>query len=168
MLEFDLSISRNGTNYYSVDLFPDASLEYSLDFYDNLSIDKIKMPFYSEVKVPLTVLNMGSDRFDFDPAVSSGSDFPRDDFFFNLRIFGNTTQTIAGVLNVKSIEYNSKEPYIDVELKDQLAYYLSKVKEVSMAELYTQSKYTTQTTLKTFTNYDEAVNSSSSCSSLGS
>ena len=156
MLEFDLSISRDGTNFYSVDLFPDARLSYSVDFYDSLDIDKIKMPFYSEIKVPLTVSNMDADRFDFDPEVSTGADFPRDDFFFNLKIFGNSTQTIAGVLNVKSIEYNSNEPYIDVELKDQLAYYLAKVKEVSMAELYTQSKYTTQTTLKTFTNYDES------------
>ena len=151
MLEFSLSISRNGSDYYSVDLFSDQKLDYSLDFYDALEVDKIKMPFYTDVKIPLTATNMGSNRFNFNPSYSAGQDFPRDDFFFRLDIFAQSKRTIAGVLNVRAIEYNSNEPYISVELKDQLAYYLTKVKEVSMAELYTDAKYTNRETLFTFT-----------------
>ena len=60
MLDFNLEISRDGTTFYSLDLFPDQQLDYDVDFYDSLSLDKIKLPFRTDMKLPLTVGNMGS------------------------------------------------------------------------------------------------------------
>jgi len=156
MVDFALSISRNGTDFYTLDLFPDQQLDYDVDFYDSLSLDKIKLPFSTSMKLPLTTNNMSANRVDFNPFSSDSADYPTDDFFFELRIFGAAVSTLTGILNVSSMEYNSGEPYISVELKDQLSYYLAKIKEVNMSELYDQAKYTdTSLTLKKFTNYSE-------------
>ncbi len=124
MLDFNLDISRNGSDFYSVDLFPDQRLEYSLDFYDSLELEKIKMPFYTSLRLPLTQNNKTANRFSFDPAVNAASAFPRDDFHFRLKIYGGaaTPTTISGILTVTAFEYNSNEPYIEVELKDQISY----------------------------------------------
>lgn len=156
MLDFTLSISRDGTNFYALDLFPDQQLNYEVDFYDNLSLDKVKLPFSTSMKLPLTTDNMSANRMNYNPFSSDSSQFPNDEFFFQLSVFGATVSTITGFLTVSDIEYNSAESYIDVDLKDQLAYYLSKIKEVNMSELYDQPKYTdTSLTLKKFVNYAE-------------
>ena len=67
-MEFKLEISRDNVTYYDVDLFPEQQLDYDLDFYDSLEIDKIKLPFYTTLRIPLTTNNKASNRFDFDPS----------------------------------------------------------------------------------------------------
>ena len=54
-MEFKLEISRDNSanSYYEVDLFPEQQLEYDLDFYDSLEIDKVKLPFYTKLRIPL-------------------------------------------------------------------------------------------------------------------
>jgi hypothetical protein len=156
MLDFALSISRNGTDFYTLDLFPDQQLNYEVDFYDSLSLDKIKLPFSTSMKLPLTTGNMSADRMNYNPFSSDSLQFPTEEFFFELSIFGAAVSELTGFLTVSDIEYNSSEPYIGIELKDQLSYYLAKIKEVNMAELYDQPKYTdTSLTLKKFANYTE-------------
>ena len=68
-MEFKLEISRDNTinSYYDVDLFPEQQLEYDLDFYDSVEIDKVKLPFYTKLRIPLTTNNKSSNRFNFDP-----------------------------------------------------------------------------------------------------
>ena len=143
-MDFKLEISRDNTanSYKPVDLFPDQRLEYDLDFYDSVDVSKVKLPFYTKLKIPLTSINKTSDRFDFDPVSSDGADFPKDDFYFNITIYGNPNTQIGGILNVISFEYNSTQPYIEVELKDYLSKYLAKVKDVKLGDIYTGSYYT--------------------------
>ena len=88
MLEFNLEISRDGATYYAVDLFTDQQLDYDVDFYDSLSLDKIKMPFQTDMKLPLTPGNMSANLINYNPSSSASSDFPRDDFFYKLTVFG--------------------------------------------------------------------------------
>ena len=49
-MDFTLQISRDNTvnSYYNVDLFPDQQLDYDLDFYDSLEIDKVRLPFFTK------------------------------------------------------------------------------------------------------------------------
>ena len=79
---FKLEISRDNTNYYTLDLFPNQNLEYSLDFYDSIDIDKIKMPFFSDIKIPLTTNNKLSSRFNYDPLTDTQDGFPKENFFY--------------------------------------------------------------------------------------
>lgn len=135
-MDFKLEISRDNTNYYQVDLFPDSELEYNVNFYDNLEIDKIKLPFSSNIKIPLTDTNKFSTRFDYNPLTDAKEDFPKEDFYFRLTVFGTSNTRIEGILNVLSFEYNSSEPYIDVQLNDFVSKYINELKNVQLSEIY--------------------------------
>lgn len=149
-MQFKLVISTDNVTYYDVDLFPEQQLEYDLDFYDSLEIDKVRLPFYTKLRIPLTDNNKLSSRFNFDPLISLSADFPRQDFYFNISVFGSTTTEIGGILNVISFEYNSSESYIEVELKDYLSKYLATVKDVKLGELYTDNYYTQRRSVNLF------------------
>lgn len=149
-MEFKLEISRNGSQFYELDLFPDQQLQYDVDFYDSLNISKIKLPFYTNIRLPYTPTNKGVNRLNYDVLTDAGSAFPRDDFYFRLTVFGSSNNEITGILNIKGIEYNSTEPYVEVELKDFIAAYLAKVKDINLSELYDDTEYTTRYTLNNF------------------
>lgn len=148
---FSLKISRDNSTFYEVDLFPEQQLNYDVEFYDSINIDKIKLPFYTELKIPLTENNKSVNVFDFDPNTSAAADYPRDDFYFEVEIEG-TTNKINGLLTVNSIEYNSSEPYIEIGLKDYISSYLSKIKDVPLGDIYTDNFFTTRHTFSTFLN----------------
>ena len=135
-MEFKLEISRDNVTYYDVDLFPEQKLDYDLDFYDSLEIDKVKLPFYTTLRIPLTTKNKSSNRFDFDPLTGSSADFPKDDFYFNITVFGSTSTEIGGILNIKSFEYNSAQSYIEIELKDYLSRYIAGISDLKLGTLY--------------------------------
>lgn len=149
-MEFKLEISTDNVTYNDVDLFPEQQLEYDLDFYDSLEIDKVKLPFYTKLRIPLTTNNKASNRFDFDPVTSPALDFPKEDFYFKITVFGSSSTEIAGILNVVSFEYNSAQSYIEVELKDYLSKYLAKVKDTKLGDLYTDNYYRTRHTFQDF------------------
>lgn len=146
---FSLKISRDNSTFYEVDLFPEQQLNYDVEFYDSINIDKIKLPFYTELKIPLTGNNKSVNVFDFDPNTSAAADYPRDDFYFEVEIEG-TTNKINGLLTVNSIEYNSSEPYIEIGLKDYISSYLSKIKDVPLGDIYTDLFFTTRHTFNEF------------------
>lgn len=135
-MEFNLEISRDNVTYYKVDLFPQQQLEYDLDFYDSVEIDKVKLPFYTNLRIPLTTNNKASNRFNYDPQTGSTADFPKEDFYFKITVFGSSSTEISGILNVKSFEYNSSQSYIEVELKDYISKYLAAIKETLLGDLY--------------------------------
>jgi hypothetical protein len=138
-MDFTLQLSRDNTanSYYNVDLFPEQQLDYDLDFYDSLEIDKVRLPFFTKIRIPLTNRNKGSDVFDFDPFTSLSTDFPKDDFYFKITVYGSSSNTeISGILNVVSFEYNSSESYVEVDLKDFLSKYLSGMKDIKLGTLY--------------------------------
>ena len=149
-MNFELEISNDNINFFKVDLFPEQQLEYDLDFYDSLDISKVKLPFYTTLKIPLTSVNQASNRFNFDPFTSATVDFPRQDFYFKISIFGSTTTEIEGILNVKSFEYNSSQSFIDVELKDFLSKYIADIKDKNLSVIYSDSYFTTRQTMSAF------------------
>ncbi len=146
---FSLKISRDNSTFYELDLFPEQSLNYDIEFYDTINIDKIKLPFYTELKIPLTEGNQETNLFNFNPNLSPSSNFPLDDFYFKVEIEG-TSNTINGLLTVNTIEYNSAEPYIEVGLKDFISSYLSKIKDVPLGDIYTDNYHTSRHTFTDF------------------
>jgi hypothetical protein len=155
-MEFKLEISRDNSanSYYEVDLFPQQQLEYDLDFYDSLEIDKVKLPFYTKLRIPLTTNNKASNRFDFEPLTSPSNEFPKQDFYFKIYVYGSSTTEIDGILNVVAIEYNASQPYIEIDLKDYLSKYIADIKEDSLGlgDLYTDTYYTQRHTFDRFKN----------------
>ena len=133
---FTLEISRDNSSYVEVDLFPDSQLEYSVDFYDSLEPEKVRLPFSSTLKIPMTSLNMSTSRFNYNPLTDTKDLFPKDDFFFKITIHGSSNVVIEGILNVRVYEYLSDEPYIDVDLKDFVSKYISDLKDSTIADVY--------------------------------
>ena len=145
-MDFRLEISRDNTvnSYYNVDLFPNQQLEYDVDFYDRIEIDKVRLPFSTDLRIPLTTLNKSTNLFNFEPVSDQGVDFPKDDFYFRLTIYGTTEVSIDGILNFASVEYNSSEPYAQVILKDYISRYLAQMKTKNLSVIYSDSYYTTE------------------------
>ena len=152
-MDFKLEISTDNLNFQSLDLFPDQQLEYDLDFYDNLDIDSVKIPFFTTMKLPLTELNQSANRFNYNPLTSDKDDFPKEDYYFKLTTFGATNTVIRGILNVTSIEYNSDEPYIDIKLLDFINKYINDLKDVTLSELYDSTNPNYQTYYRANTDF---------------
>lgn len=131
-----LEIRRSNTAFVEVDLFPNSELEYNVDFYDTLDVSKIRLPFSSDLKLPMTDLNMGTSRFNYNPNTDTKDLFPKNNFFFKITVFGSSSVTIEGILTVKSFEYLSDEPYIDINLDDYVSKYISDLKNRTIAEVY--------------------------------
>ena len=149
-MNFELEISNDNVNFFKVDLFPEQQLEYDLDFYDSLDISKVKLPFYTTLKIPLTSVNQASNRFNFDPFNSATIDFPKQDFYFKITIFGSSNTQIAGILNAKSFEYNSSRSFINVELKDYLSKYIAEIKDKNLSVIYDDNYFTARQTMSSF------------------
>ena len=143
-MDFKLEISRDSVTYYKADLFPNQQLEYDVDFYDRIEIDKVRLPFSTDLRIPLTTLNKSTNLFNFEPVSDQGVDFPKDDFYFRLTIYGTTQVSIEGILNFASVEYNSSEPYAQVILKDYISRYLAQMKTKNLSVIYSDSYYTTE------------------------
>ena len=145
-----LEISRDNISFFEVDLFPDSQLEYDVDFYDTLDVSKIRLPFSSDMKIPMTALNMSQSRFNYNPNTDLKDLFPKDDFYFKITIYGPPLGVnIEGILTVKSFEYLSDEPYIDINLNDYVSKYISKLKDAGLAEVYNADQGTYGTYFRT-------------------
>ncbi len=132
-----LEIRRASASFVEVDLFADSELEYNVDFYDTLDVSKIRLPFSSDIKLPMTDLNMSQSRFNYNPNTDLKDLFPKEDFFFKITIYGPPLGVdIEGILTVKAFEYLSDEPYIDVNLNDYVSKYISDLKDSTIAEVY--------------------------------
>lgn len=145
-----LEIRRDNTSFVELDLFPDSQLEYDVDFYDTLDVSKIRLPFSSDMKIPMTELNMSQSRFNYNPNTDLKDLFPKDNFYFKITIYGPPLGVdIEGILTVKSFEYLSDEPYIDINLNDYVSKYISKLKDAGLAEVYNADQGTYGTYFRT-------------------
>jgi len=132
-----LEIRTETTAFVEVDLFPNSELEYNVDFYDTLDVSKIRLPFSSDIKLPMTDLNMSQSRFNYNPKTDTKDLFPKDDFYFKITVYGPSPGiNIEGILTVNAFEYLSDEPYIDVNLNDYVSKYVSDLKDATIAEVY--------------------------------
>ena len=137
-----LEISRDNISFFEVDLFPDSQLEYDVDFYDTLDVSNIRLPFSSDMKIPMTELNMSQSRFNYNPNTDLKDLFPKDNFYFKITIYGPPLGVdIEGILTVKAFEYLSDEPYIDINLNDYVSKYISKLsRPISKLSFYIVKK----------------------------
>ena len=148
-MDFKLEISRNNVSYFTADLFPNQQLEYDVDFYDRIEIDKVRLPFSTDLRIPLTNLNKSANLLNFEPFAEQGINFPKNDFYFRLTIYGTSNVSIEGILNLESVEYNSSEPYAQVILKDYISRYLAQMKTKNLSVIYSDAIYTTETFVAT-------------------
>lgn len=132
-MDYKLNVKKKSSSNYSVvDLFPDASIDFSLDFYDSDNIDKIKVPVSVNISLPMTENNVSV--IDYDPSSSQYNTIPTNPFDFEL--YMGTVKVLIGNLYVESYSYNNVIPVIEIRLVDRLQEIFSNAKELSFEDVY--------------------------------
>ena len=147
-MSFTLSISSNATSFVEADLFESQEFFYDVSFYDDAAIEELKIPFYTNINIPLTATN--KSIFGYDPINTDVSLFPKEDYHFIISYHNSIGTEVRGILTVDSIEYNSDQPYIKITLKDYLSLFFSKLSDKKLGDILTSSHHTTRHTIEDF------------------
>ena len=147
-MSFTLSISSNATSFVEADLFESQDFFYDVSFYDDAAIEELKIPFYTNINIPLTATN--KSIFGYDPINTEVSLFPKEDYHFIISYHNSIGTEVRGILTVDSIEYNSDQPYIKITLKDYLSLFFSKLSDKKLGDILTSSHHTTRHTIEDF------------------
>ena len=147
-MNYTLLLSSDNISFTELDLFPEQSLSYEAEFYDDKNVTDIKIPFYTDIKIPLTAKN--KQFFGYDPVYSNVSSYPKDDYYYKVKVHNASNTELVGISRVSSIEYNSDSPYLMLELKDFLSLFLTNIKELGVGDILTDTSHTTQKTMSDF------------------
>jgi hypothetical protein len=153
-MNFNLLVSPNNTSYQTLELFEQQDLSYDASFYDDVDIDKIKVPFYTSIRIPLTDNN--KSVLGYDPLNDDIANYPNDDYYFIIELQDANNTELRGMLTFTAIEYNSDEPYLEVELKDFLTIFFSTIKDKGIGDVLTSSYHTSRHTMEDF--FDTTAN----------
>ena len=147
-MNYTLLLSSDNISFTELDLFPEQSLSYEAEFYDDKSVTDIKIPFYTDIKIPLTATN--KQFFGYDPVYNNVLSYPKDDYYYKIQVHNSSNTELAGIARIKTIEYNSDSPYLFVELIDYLNLFLNNIRELGVGDILTDSSHTTQKTMSDF------------------
>ncbi len=147
-MNFEFFLSQDNVSFTRIDTFVNQDLSYEAEFYDDKNVSDVKIPFFTEIKLPFTPAN--KSFLGFDPYSSNASDFPSEDYYYKVIIENVSNTVLNGVAKIKSIEYNSDEPFIDLDLKDFLSVFLSNLKNLKVADILTDSHHTSRHTVSDF------------------
>jgi hypothetical protein len=131
---------------YDLELFPsDFEVNYTYEAYDSSEIEKIKVPFSFDNKVPYTDNNKGILGYNFS---SSKKNFSVDSLPYVLYI--GTSLISKGDLYIDEVEVNAEEPYFQLRFEDFVAKFISEVRDLKMSDIYEDAYETTGISIKDF------------------
>ena len=147
-MSFTLSLSTDNVSFSEVDLFHDQEFFYEASFYDDVDVEKTKIPFYTSLNLPLTSVN--KSILGYDPISQDASNFPSGSYYFRINIHNSSYTPVNGVMTISSYQYNSDLPFIEVELKDFITVFMTDLNNLGIGDILTDSYYTTQHTFNEF------------------
>lgn len=147
-MNISLFLSTDNITFTEIDLFPNQVLNYDAEFYDDKDVTKVKLPFSTEISLPLTDGN--KSFFNYNPLLNNVSSFPRSDYFYKIFIDNSDNTQLYGILKVEEFEFNSDEPYINVSLKDFLFRFMSELKDLKIGDILTDSFHTSRHEIEDF------------------
>jgi len=147
-MNFKLGLSSDNVTYSNIDLFPNQNLTYDAEFYDDKDISSVKIPFVTDITIPLTQNN--KQFFGYNPLSSDILDFPTEEYFYKIQIENSSNTVLYGILTVDSIEYNNNDPFISATLKDFLSRFLNDLKDLKIGDVLTSSYHTSRHTMSDF------------------
>lgn len=153
-MNLSLHLSTDNVSFTEIDLFPNQVLNYDAEFYDDKDITKVKLPFSTDIKIPLSSAN--KVFFGYDPLSDDVSSYPKSDYFYRIYIDNSDQTELYGILKVEEFEFNSDEPYITVSLKDFLSRFMSELKDLKIGDILTDSFHTTRHEISDF--FDTTAN----------
>lgn len=132
-MDFRLKVKKKAdTNYSVIDLFPDTTIDFSLDFYNVDNIDQLRVPTSVSLSLPLTENNVSV--IDYDPRGTVYTTLPTTPFDFDLEMNGSSV--LKGNLYVESYEFNNAIPVLVIRLVDKIQEIFSVAKEKTLSDLY--------------------------------
>jgi hypothetical protein len=153
-MNYTLLLSTDNSNFTELDLFPNQSLNYDAEFYDDKSVTDVKIPFYTDIKIPLT--NANKQFFGYDPIQNNASSYPIGDFYYKVVVHNSMQTELAGIARVQSIEYNSDGPYIQLDLTDFLSLFLTNIKGIGVGDILTSGSHASRKSISDFFNTTSA------------
>jgi hypothetical protein len=144
-MDYRLKVKKKAASSYSdIDLFPDATIDFELDFYNVDNIDKLRVPIGVSLSIPMTENNTAV--IDYDPRGTTYTTNPTTPFDFDLLL--NGTSILIGNMYVESFDFNNAIPVVNVRLVDKIQEIFQIAKEKTMYDLY--SDYNSLTSFDQF------------------
>lgn len=138
-----------------LELFPDFSVEYSIEVYNALNPDEVKSPVSFSNRFPYTPTNIGVIGYDFD---ADRSNYPI--LGNNYSLFDSSGNTLSeGMAYLSLVVVNSDEPYFELRFEDNATSLIRDFRELEWEDLYDDSFSTTVRTLDPYLNANQNYSS---------
>lgn len=124
--------AKSSSTFVDLDIFEDTSVTIDLDFYDVDNIDKVKVPVYISLSLPLTDNN--TSVIGYDPRSSTLTTVPTEPL--DVEVYGNGTKLIEGNMHVESYSFNNLTPVIEVRIVDKVQEVFSTLSGDVLASMY--------------------------------
>ena len=122
-----------------LDLFPDFTVEYSIEVYSALNPDEVKSPVSFSNRFPYTDNNKSVVNYDFD---TDRSDYP---LLGKAYLLSNNGTTISeGIAYLSLVNVNSDEPYFELRFEDKATLLINDIKNLEWEDVYDDA-FSTQT-----------------------
>jgi hypothetical protein len=129
-----------------LDLFPDFTVEYSIEVYNALNPDEVKSPINFSNRFPYTATNAGIITYDFDADRSNYPVLGKTYFLYD----GSGNILSAGIAYLSLVVVNSDEPYFELKFEDNATALIKEFEGLDWSDLYADSFSTTVRTLGTY------------------
>ena len=124
--------AKSSSTFVELDIFEDTSVTIDLDFYDVDNIDKIKVPVYISLSLPLTDNNAAV--IGYDPRSSTLTTIPTEPL--DVEVYGNGTKLIDANMHIESYSFNNLTPVIDVRIVDKVQEIFSTISGDVLTSMY--------------------------------
>ncbi len=129
-----------------VDLFPDFTVEYSIDVYSVLNPDEVKSPVSFSNRFPYTPTNISTIVYDFD---ADKSNYPILGKAYELTD-GSGNIISSGTAYLSTVVVNSDEPYFELRFEDKATELIKEFEGLDWSDLYDDDFSTTVNILDTY------------------
>lgn len=124
--------AKSSSTFVDLDIFEDTSVTIDLDFYDVDNIDKVKVPVYISLSLPLTDNN--TSVIGYDPRSSTLTTIPTEPL--DVEVYGNGSKLIEGNMHIESYSFNNLTPVIEVRIVDKVQEVFSTLSGNVLASMY--------------------------------
>lgn len=132
-MDYILKAKNKAAQFFNeLDLFPDLTVNFDLDFYNVDNIDKLKVPVSIDLDLPFSDNNISV--IGYDPTSGSFNTVPDEAFDFELLL--NNQMVLRGNLYIESVFFNNTIPTFKIRLTDKLQEIFTQARELKFEDLY--------------------------------
>jgi hypothetical protein len=141
-------LTLDGSN---VDLFPDFTVEYSVEVYSALSPDEVKSPLSFSNRFPYTSNNASVVNYDF---TADRSNYPFLGKAYELTDASSNVIS-AGIAYLSLVVVNADEPYIELRFEDKATQLIKDFQDLDWTDVYDDDFSTETNVLDTYLENNE-------------